>query len=91
MNLLGCLDTPDEGRYLLEGEDVAEMTERRLAEIRNQKIGFIFQGFNLVQNSMRLRMLRCHYCTEAWPGKKERAGAGCTGSGGIGKTDVALS
>lgn len=49
MNLLGCLDTPDEGRYLLEGEDVAEMTERRLAEIRNQKIGFIFQGFNLVQ------------------------------------------
>lgn len=49
MNLLGCLDTPDEGQYFLEGSDVAEMTERQLAEIRNQKIGFIFQGFNLVQ------------------------------------------
>ncbi len=85
MNLLGCLDTPDEGRHLLEGEDVAEMTERRLAEIRNQKIGFIFQGFNLVQNSMRLRMLRCHYCTEAWPGKRNGLAQDALEAVGLGK------
>ncbi|MBC8533381.1 ABC transporter ATP-binding protein [Clostridiales bacterium NSJ-40] len=49
MNLLGCLDVPDEGEYWLEGHCVADLTERQLSEIRNREIGFIFQGFNLVQ------------------------------------------
>ena len=48
MNLLGCLDTPTAGRYLLEGHDVSECPDDRLARIRNAKIGFVFQQFNLL-------------------------------------------
>ena len=48
MNLLGCLDLPDTGEYLLAGEDVAQLGERRLSGIRNRQIGFGFQGFNLI-------------------------------------------
>jgi putative ABC transport system ATP-binding protein len=48
MNLLGCLDTPTTGRYLLEGRDVSQMDDDALARIRNRKIGFVFQQFNLI-------------------------------------------
>jgi putative ABC transport system ATP-binding protein len=48
MNLLGCLDTPTSGDYFLEGENVSQMTDGELAEIRNSQIGFIFQTFNLL-------------------------------------------
>lgn len=48
MNILGCLDRPDSGRYLLDGEDVSQMPNDALAHIRNRKIGFIFQTFNLL-------------------------------------------
>ena len=48
MNLLGCLDTPTVGRYLLDGEDVSHLSRDALARVRNQKIGFVFQGFNLL-------------------------------------------
>ncbi len=48
MNVLGCLDTPTSGEYYLEGEDVSKMNDDQLAEIRNQKIGFVFQTFNLI-------------------------------------------
>lgn len=50
MNILGCLDTPTNGSYLLEGVDIHSQDDNSLSEIRNRKIGFIFQGFNLVQN-----------------------------------------
>lgn len=50
MNVLGCLDTPTSGRYFLEGVDIGTQTEDELSEIRNKKIGFIFQSFNLVPN-----------------------------------------
>ena len=48
MNILGCLDRPTEGHYFIEGEDVAQFNESRLADIRNKKIGFVFQSFNLL-------------------------------------------
>ena len=48
MNCLGCLDTPTYGQYLLEGENVACLHQRRLAQLRNRTIGFVFQGFNLL-------------------------------------------
>lgn len=50
MNILGCLDTPTSGEYLLDGENTSTFNQARLAEIRNRKIGFIFQGFNLIPN-----------------------------------------
>ena len=48
MNLIGCLDTPTEGRYLLQDEEVEKMSPNQLAEIRNRKVGFVFQAFNLL-------------------------------------------
>ena len=48
MNLLGCLDTPSEGAYILEGSDVSTLSDHQLSAIRNRQIGFIFQGFNLI-------------------------------------------
>ncbi len=54
MNILGCLDRPTSGRYLLEGIDVAQMSSDQLADIRNQRIGFIFQNFNLLPRTSAL-------------------------------------
>ncbi len=48
MNIIGCLDTPSTGQYILNGKDVSDMTEGELAEIRNREIGFVFQTFNLL-------------------------------------------
>ena len=50
VNMLGCLDTPTSGKYVLDGQDVASMTDNQLADVRNKEIGFIFQGFNLISN-----------------------------------------
>lgn len=50
MNMLGCLDTPTSGHYFLEEKDVSSLSDDQLSEIRNKKIGFIFQGFNLIPN-----------------------------------------
>ncbi|HVP44497.1 MAG TPA: ABC transporter ATP-binding protein [Terriglobales bacterium] len=54
MNLMGCLDKPSSGRYFLEGTDVSGLDKRELAVIRNQKIGFVFQGFNLLARTTAL-------------------------------------
>ena len=50
MNMLGCLDVPSSGTYMLNGQDVSNLSDNELSDIRNRKIGFIFQGFNLIQN-----------------------------------------
>ena len=49
MNVLGCLDVPTYGQYFLDGTDVTSLSDKQLARIRNQEIGFIFQGYNLLQ------------------------------------------
>lgn len=54
MNLLGCLDTPTSGSYILNGEDVSKMSDDELAEIRNKEIGFVFQTFNLLPRTTAL-------------------------------------
>ena len=54
MNILGCLDRPTSGRYLLDGIDVSRLTKRELAAIRNRKLGFVFQGFNLIARTTAL-------------------------------------
>ena len=54
MNILGCLDRPSSGQFLLEGTNVAEHDKRALAHIRNQKLGFVFQGFNLLARTTAL-------------------------------------
>jgi putative ABC transport system ATP-binding protein len=54
MHILGCLDRPTSGQYLLQGGDVSRMTTDQLAEVRNRKIGFVFQGFNLLPRTTGL-------------------------------------
>jgi putative ABC transport system ATP-binding protein len=54
MNIIGCLDTPTSGKYVLNGNDVSSMTDDQLAEIRNSEIGFIFQVFNLLPRNTAL-------------------------------------
>lgn len=51
MNILGCLDKPTKGEYILDGENIETLSSDELAEIRNQKIGFVFQGFNLLSRT----------------------------------------
>lgn len=54
MNIIGCLDTPTDGNYLLDGEDIGKKNDKELAKIRNKRIGFVFQSFNLLgrQNAL---------------------------------------
>lgn len=54
MNIIGCLDTPTRGNYILNGHDVSDLSENELAEIRNKEIGFVFQTFNLLPRSSSL-------------------------------------
>src|SRR5438034_11098050 len=55
MNLIGCLDTPSKGSYLLNGKQVGQMNDNELARIRNEEIGFVFQTFNLLPRATALR------------------------------------
>lgn len=55
MNILGCLDTPTDGVYELDGIDISKQTERELSHIRNKKIGFVFQSFNLIPRTSALK------------------------------------
>ena len=75
MNLLGCLDTPTEGSYVLNGNDVSKMEDNQLAEIRNSEIGFIFQTFNLLPryNALENVTLPLIYAGKSKSDRVERA------------------
>lgn len=75
MNLLGCLDTPTSGEYWLNGQNVSQLVDNQLAEIRNREIGFVFQTFNLLPRSTALEnvMLPLIYAGYSSKDRKERA------------------
>jgi putative ABC transport system ATP-binding protein len=72
MNLVGCLDTPTAGQYELNGIQVSEMDDNRLAEVRNKEIGFVFQTFNLLPRSDALRNVELPLIYSGMPGDERR-------------------
>ena len=83
MNMIGCLDTPSGGQYILNGNDVSDMTENELAEIRNNEIGFVFQTFNLLPRASSLEnvALPLIYAGFSKSEREEKALAALTGVG----------
>jgi putative ABC transport system ATP-binding protein len=73
MNIIGCLDVPTSGRYLLDGTDVAKLDDDRLAQIRNRKIGFVFQSFNLIPRTSALHNVEMPLIYAGQSGRTERA------------------
>jgi putative ABC transport system ATP-binding protein len=73
MNLLGCLDTPTEGDYRLNGVNVSEMDDNQLAEIRNREIGFVFQTFNLLARANALRNVELPLIYAGYPSDERKA------------------
>src|SRR5712692_2924195 len=72
MNLIGCLDTPSSGSYILNGREVATMTDDELAAIRNQEIGFVFQTFNLLPRTSALQQVELPLVYSGVPRKERR-------------------
>jgi putative ABC transport system ATP-binding protein len=72
MNLIGCLDTPSSGSYVLNGREVATMTDDELAAIRNQEIGFVFQTFNLLPRTNALHQVELPLVYSGLPRKERR-------------------
>jgi putative ABC transport system ATP-binding protein len=83
MHILGCLDTPTSGKYLLDGKDVSKMSDEELAEIRKDKIGFVFQAFNLLPRTTVLRnvMLPLVYAGVNEEKREKRAAAALEAAG----------
>jgi putative ABC transport system ATP-binding protein len=75
MHILGCLDTPDGGTYVLAGEDVSRLPKDRLAEIRNRRIGFVFQTFNLLPRMNALENVELPLLYAGMRNAKDRAAA----------------
>src|SRR5213594_637279 len=73
MNILGCLDVPTAGTYTLEGTDVSTLGENRLAEIRNSKIGFVFQNFNLIPRTTALENVQLPLFYRGIPAHEQKA------------------
>ena len=73
MNILGCLDVPTTGRYVLDGTDVARLSDDQLAVIRNRKIGFVFQSYNLIPRTSALHNVEMPLIYAGEPDRRERA------------------
>src|ERR687886_1677803 len=73
MNIIGCLDQPTDGAYLLDGVDVGSLNDNQLAAIRNQKIGFVFQQYMLLQRTSALRNVELPMIYGGKGGRRERA------------------
>lgn len=87
MNMLGCLDVPTSGHYYLNGKDVSSLSDDELSEIRNQEIGFIFQGFNPDPESDSIRKCRTAAdLSECSGGGAQKTFGGIPKAGWIGKT-----
>ena len=71
MNIIGCLDKPDSGRYLFEGSEVSKMDKNELARMRNKKIGFVFQSFNLLSRTTALENAELPLVYSNVPGKEQ--------------------
>ncbi|HSS94894.1 MAG TPA: ABC transporter ATP-binding protein [Candidatus Dormibacteraeota bacterium] len=73
MNIIGCLDVPTSGRYLLDGTDVAKLDDDQLAIIRNRKIGFVFQSYNLIPRTTALHNVEMPLIYAGAPNRRPRA------------------
>ena len=89
MNILGCLDTPTDGHYLLDGVDTGHLSRDALAEIRNKKLGFVFQGFNLLSRTSALENVELPLLYNGFPARDrhERARAALKSVGLEGRED----
>ena len=72
MNIIGCLDRPTEGKYILDGQEVSTLDKNRLARIRNKKIGFVFQTFNLLSRTTALENTELPLLYSSTPAKKAK-------------------
>jgi putative ABC transport system ATP-binding protein len=72
MNIIGCLDKPTSGRYVLDGTEVSQMTDNELAEVRNRKVGFVFQTFNLLPRMTGLRNVELPLIYAGVPARERR-------------------
>jgi putative ABC transport system ATP-binding protein len=73
MNIIGCLDKPTSGQYLLDGTEVSELNDNQLAEIRNKKIGFVFQSFNLLSRTTALANVELPLIYSGASNRRQRA------------------